>query len=219
MDISFVSYRENNQPNDNESNTIKKIVVDLLPKRKNPLSMCKQSKSSISSTEPARDLAIVGTNCWTFNEKELESTELQYEYLDFIYKNIESTSPDIERKIKTIKTSIYTKRAGYKQQDIKKEIYNDDLFISFDQIIKLLIDSKLSCFYCQENVKLIYSKVCDNKQWSLERIYNQYGHNHNNVEIACLKCNIKRSTMHHERYVKTKQMVRVEKIDESYQTT
>ena len=51
-----------------------------------------------------------------------------------------------------------------------------------------------------------------NKQWTLERIDNGMGHNKDNVEIACLLCNLRRRTMYHERYVFTKQMMNVVKI-------
>ena len=49
------------------------------------------------------------------------------------------------------------------------------------------------------------------KQWSLERIENQYGHNKENVEIACLSCNLGRRTMYHERYLFTKQLEIIKK--------
>ena len=39
---------------------------------------------------------------------------------------------------------------SYKQQDIKKNRYNKDLFITFDRLIELLLVSKLRCHYCKK---------------------------------------------------------------------
>jgi hypothetical protein len=73
-------------------------------------------------------------------------------------------------------------------------------------VIQLLLTSQLRCFYCREDVLLLYEIVRDPKQWTLERVYNTKGHNKDNVEICCLSCNIKRRTMYHEKYKFTKQI-------------
>ena len=65
------------------------------------------------------------------------------------------------------------------------------------------------CFYCLQQVKIIYTQVRDPKQWTLERIDNSLGHNRGNVVISCLSCNIRRRCMYHERYVFTKQAAAV----------
>jgi len=54
---------------------------------------------------------------------------------------------------------------------------------------------------------VLYKSVREPKQWSVERINNDYGHNKNNVTIACLSCNLSRRTMYHERYRFTKQLI------------
>jgi hypothetical protein len=64
----------------------------------------------------------------------------------------------------------------------------------------------MKCYYCKESVVLLYEYVRDPKQWTLERIDNSRGHNKDNVEIACLQCNLRRRCMYHERYLFTKQM-------------
>lgn len=45
------------------------------------------------------------------------------------------------------------------------------------------------------------------------RVDNSYGHNTDNVVIACLDCNLRRRTMFQERYKKTKEMYHVVKLD------
>jgi hypothetical protein len=64
----------------------------------------------------------------------------------------------------------------------------------------------MECYYCRKKVKILYEYVREEDQWTLERIDNKRGHNNDNVEIACLSCNLRRRTMYHERYVFTKQM-------------
>ena len=60
-------------------------------------------------------------------------------------------------------------------------------------------------------VEILYEKVREPKQWTLDRIDNRYGHNKENVLIACLDCNVRRKTMYHERYAFTKQLNIVKK--------
>ena len=107
----------------------------------------------------------------------------------------------------TMKKQIQTKINGYKSQDIIKGIFSIDSFITLENILVMLCKCELRCFYCKDMVKVLYKQVREPKQWTLERIDNQYGHNNNNVEIACLSCNLRRGTMYHERYRFTKQLV------------
>ena len=53
---------------------------------------------------------------------------------------------------------------------------------------------------------LLYEKLREPRQWTLERLDNNYGHNKGNLEISCLKCNIDRKTMYHERFMFTKEL-------------
>ena len=55
-------------------------------------------------------------------------------------------------------------------------------------------------------MKVLYEESRDPKQWTLERIDNSEGHNENNIEVACLTCNVRRRTMYHEKYRFTKQL-------------
>ena len=99
---------------------------------------------------------------------------------------------------------------SYKHQDILKNKYNKEEFMDVDSLKDLILESQLKCFYCKEEVNLLYEAVRDPKQWTLERIDNKIGHNKGNVEICCLSCNIKRKTMYYEKYRFTKQ-IRFEK--------
>jgi hypothetical protein len=108
---------------------------------------------------------------------------------------------------KILLRTVRIKQQGYKTQDIEKTLFDVDRFIDTKTIFEKLRDSDLMCFYCKEPVLLFYAYCRDPKQWTLERVDNQFGHNGGNVEIACLQCNVRRRTMYHERYQMTKQCV------------
>ena len=71
----------------------------------------------------------------------------------------------------------------------------------------LLAKSNLQCYYCRLAVKVMFSVKRDMKQWSLDRINNNQGHNFDNVVIACLDCNLKRRTLNSNKFKFTKQLV------------
>jgi len=60
-------------------------------------------------------------------------------------------------------------------------------------------------YYCREICQVTYKESMCRKQWTLDRIDNNYGHNDTNVVIACLDCNLKRGTMDSERFRQGKQ--------------
>ena len=101
---------------------------------------------------------------------------------------------------------------GYRSQDIAKDLLDPTQFIDYDFVVSKLIECELTCFYCKEPMVVFYTHSREPKQWSIERIDNTYGHNKNNVEMACLTCNIRRRCMYHERFRFTKQL-QLKKID------
>jgi len=137
------------------------------------------------------------TNKWRFENKNLDFMENLY----ILQKN-----NDLNEIQEEIRRQINYKINSYKGQDVKKGLFLETDFVYYDYVLNLLIEKQLKCFYCRENVLLLYNYVRENKQWTLERIDNKIGHNRGNVEIACLLCNLRRRTMYHERYVFTKQL-------------
>jgi len=103
------------------------------------------------------------------------------------------------------------KQNSYKGQDKKKEIFDEKFFISIDKIIELLVESKLKCYYCKEKIFIFYKHIREPKQWTLDRIDNDEGHNMENCVISCLKCNIQRKTLDDKKFRFTKQMVIIKK--------
>ena len=107
---------------------------------------------------------------------------------------------ELERKIKS-----------YRAQDIKKDKLNEEKLIKMDECIDKLVLSKMKCYYCNENMLLVYENVREPKQWTLDRIDNSKGHIIENVVISCLDCNLKRRTMSDKKFKFSKQMKIIKK--------
>ena len=186
----------------NEMN-IKELNIDFTVKKKRK----KKNREQIEENEkpPKKEKqkrVITQTTKWMFSDMDL-SNEKQMEYIETIYNKTTETNTNATKIIiQQINQKIY----GYKIQDIDKNIYNETEFIPIENVINKLMECKNTCFYCKNPVLVLYEYVREPKQWSLERINNNYGHNTDNVVISCLNCNLHRRTMYHERYLFTKQL-------------
>jgi 5-methylcytosine-specific restriction endonuclease McrA len=109
-----------------------------------------------------------------------------------------------ERQV--VMAELGAKLAGYKRQDIRKRVVNHSLLVDLKTIISLLIESKLECFYCKDRTYILYDQVREKKQWTLDRIDNDYGHNKGNVVIACLECNLRRRRIGTDAFLFTRQL-------------
>jgi 5-methylcytosine-specific restriction endonuclease McrA len=107
---------------------------------------------------------------------------------------------------KTIKRCISKKRLGYKAQDVANEIFDPRWFVTLDEVLELLVASKLKCHYCQTDCAIKYSQPLFDSQWTLDRICNDQGHNRENVVISCLKCNLSRGVRSSRNYKLGKQL-------------
>ncbi len=140
------------------------------------------------------------------------STNIEYNmttrksFLNMIY-----LKEDFAEK-KELERSINKKINSYKQQDIKKNKFMETKFIKYNDVIEKLIISKLKCYYCNTDMKLLYSKSRDPDQWTIERINNKEGHNKFNVVCACLKCNLERRTQNSKKFLFTKKMNLIKKL-------
>jgi RecG-like helicase len=125
------------------------------------------------------------------------------EQLDIIYNITNNIKNEITgQAINEIKHKL----SSYKQQDILKEVYNKELFINFNSLIQMLNECKLKCHYCLLDIYIIYELVRDGKQWTLDRIDNNKGHNEGNILISCLECNLKRRITNKDAFMFTKNL-------------
>tara|TARA_B110001469_G_C9507484_1_gene253078 strand:- start:268 stop:732 length:465 start_codon:yes stop_codon:yes gene_type:complete len=123
----------------------------------------------------------------------------QFIHIDKIYNN---NKPSIE-----IIREIKKKHSSYKQQDKLKKKYDIKHFITYDELLKKLYDSKLECYYCENDLFLTYDSKKEPRQWSLERLNNNIGHYNNNTCISCLKCNLQRRTDNYEYFKFSKKLI------------
>jgi hypothetical protein len=142
-------------------------------------------------TEKEKKMRIE-TQTWNLSEE-----ELTHEY----------QLNTIHQKHKYITSHIKSKINSYKQQDIIKNKFNSNEFVSYSDVVDLLYESQLLCHYCSDKVYILYEKVRESKQWSLDRINNDIGHNKGNLVIACLSCNLKRRRTNKDAFLFTKNMV------------
>jgi 5-methylcytosine-specific restriction endonuclease McrA len=127
----------------------------------------------------------------------------QFREVSKLYLNMEDTS--VEHRSLILK-ELTSKISGYKRQDVEKNIFQKDLFISLEDVVDKLLCSKLKCFYCKRDCQLLYKNMYSKQQWTLDRIDNNVGHNADNVVISCLECNLKRGTMDSDRFKYGKQI-------------
>jgi hypothetical protein len=105
-----------------------------------------------------------------------------------------------------IKREIEKKLNSYKQQDVLKKRYEQVKFIKYEEVVTILKESLLKCHYCSDKIFIIYETAREMKQWTLDRINNDIGHNEGNVVIACLDCNLKRRCKNMDSYLFTKKL-------------
>jgi 5-methylcytosine-specific restriction endonuclease McrA len=178
-------------------NTRKIIIIDTTKKIADPEKLReKKTRRAVSD--------------WKFTEEDY-SHENQICIIDALFsKNGQENTGESH---KTAIQQLQKKISGYKSQDMLKKLYDPDKFVTIDNVITHLRESKLICFYCKTPVQVLYSIVRELHQWTLDRVDNLFGHNNDNVMIACLDCNLKRKTMYHERYAFTKTFTTVKKLD------
>jgi hypothetical protein len=139
---------------------------------------------------------------WTFTAEDFAYTN-QIETV----KNIKSNAYNHnDEKTKIVLQQINKKIYGYKQQDIIKKLLNNDKFITLESVIDKLIECELKCYYCQYEMNVLYDISREMRQWTVDRIDNDLGHNVDNFYIACLECNLKRRRRSDDKFFFTKQM-------------
>ena len=187
--------------------TVKTIQYDPC-KKKNDQNQMQKHKDLLSPPQKKKKV-IVETTKWTTNIDPF--VDFQHcNQLNWLKVLIDPTNDKNQEnnaeKIKILRDQITKKIAGYKAQDEKKKRFDAEQFISLASIYELLEKCALQCIYCKTAVNVWYEWARDPTQWTLERIDNKLGHVLGNLEICCLSCNLRRRTMHHERYAFTKQM-------------
>jgi glutaredoxin-related protein len=107
---------------------------------------------------------------------------------------------------KLIEKQIKKKISSYKQQDILKKVFIKESFITYKEIINKMESEQLQCKYCSSIMSILYEYCREPRQWTLDRIDNEKGHNNDNVLLSCLECNLKRRKINKESFEFTKNL-------------
>lgn len=144
----------------------------------------------------------VETENWTFSLDHY-NYDTQIKMMKDISANQYVFTDDVSKiAIQQINRKIY----GYKQQDLIKQMFNQSEFITLESIINKMVECDLKCYYCSCEMNVLYDISREMKQWSVDRINNDLGHNLTNYYLACLECNLKRRRRSDEKFLFTKQM-------------
>jgi len=150
---------------------------------------------------------VVAEN-WTFTSDDYAHENQLYNIKNILENNYQYTDQTTKISLQQINKKIY----GYKQQDVIKKLLDTENFITLESVINKMIDCELKCYYCQCEMNVLYDISRESKQWSVDRINNDLGHNIDNFYLACLECNLKRRRRSDEKFLFTKQMKLV-KVD------
>ncbi len=183
-----------------EKENIKKICVILEPSSSLPNQNKSKTRNVITEKEKVNRV-ITKTNQWNQFVQERGAANTDIFDPNNAGNNRKLAEGQIRRKI-----------SSYKSQDLEKKMFNQDLFVSYPDVMDLFKSADLRCYYCKEVVQVLYEHVREPKQWTLERLDNSRGHNRDNVVLACLSCNLRRRCMASERYVSTKAMATIVKL-------
>ena len=146
---------------------------------------------------------------WNFDEEYFNYDKQIKLIIDISKMNLENNIDDEITKIAV--QEINKKICSYKHQDIIKKKLDIVAFIDFNCIIDKMIECELKCRYCICEMSVLYDRSREMKQWSVDRIDNDKGHNKDNFHLACLDCNLKRRRRTDEKFLFTKQLSIVKK--------
>ena len=178
-----------------------------------------RGKNSIDKLTHTKSLREV-CKSWNIEDK-LYNWREQVAIINSIYLNYDKNINDVSSNTSHLLEGsninrifiqeISKKIQGYKNQDNKKQCFDAYHFVSLENTIEMLVQSKLKCVYCKKSVHILYKHIREDSQWTLDRIDNNQGHNKSNCVICCLKCNLQRRTTDDKKFKFTKQMKIIKK--------
>jgi len=142
------------------------------------------------------------TEKWKFDKENMDYSNQMQMIIDISNNHYNYTNDVSKIAIQEINKKI----SGYKQQDKLKKMLDENYFLTFMSVINKMIECELKCRYCKLEMNVLYDISREMKQWSVDRIDNDMGHNIDNFHLACLECNLKRRRRTDEKFLFTKQL-------------
>ena len=137
---------------------------------------------------------------------EFKTIKSQYDLLCKLHYDKDENSSKYGEIFRILSRELQSKLNSYKQQDIKKKLFDSEQLIKIEEIRQKLIDETLTCTFCNKQVVSLYDTVRADNQWTLDRVDNDVGHTNENTKIACLKCNLKRRRIDYDKFHWTRNM-------------
>lgn len=185
-----------------EDNSSVKNVAFNFNTNKRLNSKLKSKTQLINEEKKGKFKKRVEAENWTF-ATENYSYENQMNMMKKIFENGLNYTDDISKvALQQINKKIY----GYRQQDILKKLLDEENFINLQSIVNKMIECALKCYYCKCEMNVLYDISREMRQWTVDRIDNDLGHNLDNYYLACLECNLKRRRRSDEKFLFTKQL-------------
>ena len=148
---------------------------------------------------------------WNLTQEELQFENQLKVINEMFFDNLCDNKLYNTEMSKIITQQINQKIAGYKNQDVIKNVFEPYNFIVFTDIITRMNKCDLKCYYCKQEMVILYDVSREMKQWSVDRIDNNKGHNKDNYHLACLECNLKRRKQSDDKFLFTKQLNIIQK--------
>ena len=162
----------------------------------------------LTNTRQEKDVKKrVSTDKWDFEIQHYDYENQMKMIIDISNNDLHSLNNVSKIAIKEINKKI----SSYKQQDKLKKKMCQEEFITFESVIHKMIECQLKCRYCTTEMNVLYDISREMKQWSVDRVDNDKGHNINNYHLACLECNLKRRRRTDEKFLFTKQLKIIKK--------
>lgn len=144
---------------------------------------------------------------WTFSDEHYK-IENQRRLLRQLRENgYAPTSCEYEPKIAKLAIQlILSKISSYKQQDLRKKLFDEEKCIHLRHVIDQMDECGLCCYYCKQEMNVLYDISREARQWTVDRINNDLGHNYDNFYLACLECNLRRRRRDDDKFLFTQQL-------------
>ena len=153
---------------------------------------------------------------WDLSQEEMQFANQLKVINEMFFDNLCDNKLYNNEMSKIITQQINQKIAGYKNQDLAKKMFDVHNFIIFTDIITRMNKCELTCYYCKQEMVVLYDISREMKQWTVDRIDNNKGHDKDNFHLACLDCNLKRRKQSDDKFLFTKQLNIVQKDKQVY---
>ena len=199
-DIDNTINSENSDNISSDDNLNSKKTITINSKNKSDSHLLDEEKNNINKKNREKIEKLKANKKYNNIENIIDNHNLQKKMINQIY-----LGESFPEKILILR-ELNTKINSYKQQDIKKDFHEVQNLITLDNVIEKLVSSKMKCYYCNCETLILFEKVRENTQWTLDRLNNYDEHTNSNTIISCLSCNLQRRRKNSDKFLFSKML-------------